>query len=269
MADKRMFCKEIIDSDAFVGMPISTQALYFHLCMRADDDGFVNSPIKIQRMIGSFDTDMDVLKQKRYILSFESGVIVIKHWGMHNTIPKDRYKATVYQEEFSNLALKSNKSYTEKNVIVNENPEPCLQNMATLLQETSFLETQIRLDKNRLDKNKDIVLFEESVKEIISYLNTKSGTNYKSSSTRTKKFIHARLEDGFIVDNFKKVIDIKCSQWLNDEKMSIYLRPETLFGAKFESYLNEKEVKGSKSKFNQIEKSNYDMELLEKELLEN
>lgn len=114
MAERRMFSKTIIDSDAFIDMPLSTQALYFHLSMRADDDGFVNNPKKIQRMIGASDDDLNVLMMKRYILVFDTGVIVIKHWKIHNYIRNDRYKPTVYIEEMSQLEVKKNNSYTER-----------------------------------------------------------------------------------------------------------------------------------------------------------
>ena len=113
MAEKRMFTIKVIDSDAFLDMPLSTQALYFHLNMRADDDGFVNNPRKIQRMIGASDDDLKVLIGKRFILVFDSGVIVIKHWRMHNLIRKDRYSPTTYQEELKQLDVKDNGSYTE------------------------------------------------------------------------------------------------------------------------------------------------------------
>lgn len=114
MAERRMFAKTIIDSDAFLDMPLSTQALYFHLSMRADDDGFVNNPKKIQRMIGCSDDDLKLLIAKRFVLIFDSGVIVIKHWRLHNTLRKDRYKPTIYQEEFKKLILKSDGGYTDR-----------------------------------------------------------------------------------------------------------------------------------------------------------
>lgn len=113
MAARRMFAQTIIDSDAFLDMPTSTQALYFHLCMRADDDGFLNNPKRIQRMVGASDDDLRLLLAKRFILAFESGVIVIKHWKIHNYIQSDRYKPTIYQEEKSKLQIKQNKAYTE------------------------------------------------------------------------------------------------------------------------------------------------------------
>ena len=112
MAEKRMFTKRIIDSDVFLSMPLSTQALYFHLNMNADDEGFVNNPRKIMRMIGSADDDIQILIAKRYILVFESGVIVIKHWKIHNWIRNDRIKETDYQEEKAQLFEKDNGSYS-------------------------------------------------------------------------------------------------------------------------------------------------------------
>ena len=114
MAERRMFAKTIIDSDAFLDMPLSTQALYFHLAMRADDEGFVNNPKKIQRMIGASDDDCRILASKRFILTFQSGIIVIKHWKIHNYIQSDRFKETVYLEEKTMLALDDNKAYTER-----------------------------------------------------------------------------------------------------------------------------------------------------------
>ncbi|MGG7059866.1 DnaD domain protein [Clostridium tertium] len=140
MAEKRMFAKTIIDSDAFLDMSLSTQALYFHLSMRADDDGFVNNPKKIQRMIGAGDDELKMLIAKRFIIPFESGVCVIKHWRIHNYIQKDRYKETVYKDEKSHLILKENKAYKYVDT-------PCIQNV-------SSSETQIRLDKTREDKNR-------------------------------------------------------------------------------------------------------------------
>ena len=137
MAERRMFAKTIIDSDPFLDMPLSTQALYFHLSMRADDDGFINNPKKIQRMIGASDDDLKVLIMKRFILPFDSGVVVIKHWRMHNYIRNDRYKETVYQEEKSQLLLKENGSYTE--VVTIGIPDDN--------QEVAALETQVRLGK--------------------------------------------------------------------------------------------------------------------------
>ena len=135
-----MFAKTIIDSDAFLDMPLSAQALYFHLSMRADDDGFVNNPKKIQRMVGASDDDCKLLILKRFILTFESGVIVIKHWKIHNYIQKDRYKETVYLKEKSELTIDENNSYTER------------------IQNVSNLDTQVSIGKDSIGKDRVVVV---------------------------------------------------------------------------------------------------------------
>lgn len=156
MAEKRMFSKQIIDSDAFLEMPLSAQALYFHLSMRADDDGFVDNPKKIQRMVNASGDDLKLLIAKRYILTFESGVIVIKHWRIHNTLKTDRYKETVYLEEKSMLALKKNKSYTERKDL-NEVYIPCENHLEPQWNHNgTTMETQYSIDKNSIDKVKEV-----------------------------------------------------------------------------------------------------------------
>ena len=135
MAERRMFAKSIIDSDAFLDMPLSSQALYFHLGMRADDDGFVNSPKKIQRITGSSDDDLKLLIAKNFVIPFESGVVVLKHWKIHNYIQKDRYKETNYLEEKAQLFTKENKSYSLY-------PE-CIQNGYKVDTQTSIGKTSI------------------------------------------------------------------------------------------------------------------------------
>ena len=133
MAERRMFAKTIIDSDAFLDMPLSAQSLYFHLAMRADDDGFINNPKKIQRMIGASEDDCKLLIAKKFVLVFETGVIVIRHWKLHNYIQKDRYKPTIYQSEKNALETEPNGTYTQ-----------CIHNV-------SNMDTQDRLGKDRLE----------------------------------------------------------------------------------------------------------------------
>jgi hypothetical protein len=144
MAERRMISKKITDTDAFLDMPLSTQALYFHLIQNADDDGFVGNPNTIARKIGANKNDADLLIAKRYILVFESGIIVIKHWKIHNYIQKDRYIPTTYVDEKSQIALKTNNSYTEKNSLDTK----CIQNGYNL-------DTQYSIDKISIDKNKE------------------------------------------------------------------------------------------------------------------
>lgn len=135
-AQRRMFTLQVVDSDAFLEMPQTSQLLYFHLAMRADDDGFVGNPKKIMLIIGSKEDDFKVLVAKRFIIGFETGVIVIKHWRMHNYIAKDRYNETTYVEEKNKLILKDNGSYTE-----------CIQNVYNV--DTG----KVRIGKDSLDKD--------------------------------------------------------------------------------------------------------------------
>ena len=144
MAERRMIAKTIIDSDAFLDMPLSTQALYFHLNMRADDDGFLNNPKKIQRTIGSSDDDLKLLIAKRFIIPFESGVVVIKHWKIHNYIQKDRYKPTVYQDEKELLETKENGSYRLMDT-------ECVQDGYSLEAQVRLGKDRDRLGEDRLD----------------------------------------------------------------------------------------------------------------------
>ena len=98
MAERRMFSKTIIESDYFIELPFSSQALYLHMCMYADDDGFINNSKMIQRMIGASEDDYKMLINSGFIFGFDSGIAVIKHWKMHNYIQNDRYKPTIHSE---------------------------------------------------------------------------------------------------------------------------------------------------------------------------
>lgn len=111
-----MFAKTIIDSDAFLDMPVTARLLYYDLSMRADDDGFVNSPKKIMRMIGASPDDLSILGLRKFIIPFESGVVVIKHWKIHNYIRKDTYNETKYKEERAELELDENNAYRQRAV---------------------------------------------------------------------------------------------------------------------------------------------------------
>jgi len=113
MSHKRVFSKTIIETDAFQDMSQTGQLLYFYLNMNADDDGFVSNPKRIMRSGGFSEDDFKVLLAKRFILAFESGVVVIKHWLIHNTIRKDRYTETAYLKEKKMLQISENKAYTE------------------------------------------------------------------------------------------------------------------------------------------------------------
>lgn len=134
-----MFSKQITTSDAFMEMPVSSQLLYFHLNMEADDDGFVANPKRIIKITNVSEDDLKVLLAKRFLLAFESGVVVIKHWLLHNAVRKDMYKETQYLEEKNTLEIKDNGVYTE---VRNESVTSPLHRL-----------DKVRLGKDRLDKN--------------------------------------------------------------------------------------------------------------------
>lgn len=139
MANKRMFSREIIITDDFLEMPLSSQALYFHLCMNADDDGFV-SPKFIMRLTGANEDDLRILIAKKFAIPFKNKVIVITHWLRHNTLKNDRYIPTEYQELKKKLSISAGKIY-----------EICQISQSGTNSDGNILEPSI--DKIRLDKN--------------------------------------------------------------------------------------------------------------------
>ncbi len=141
MAERRMFAKSIIDSDAFLDMPLSAQALYFHLSMRADDEGFLGNAKRVRTMIGASEDDFKLLIVKRFLIVFEDGITVIRHWRVHNIIQKDRFKETIYVDERARLGFDKNKTYTE-----------CLETHC--IQSGNETETQVRLGKGSLGKER-------------------------------------------------------------------------------------------------------------------
>lgn len=233
MADRRMFSKTIIDSDTFLDMPLSAQALYFHLSMRADDDGFINNPKKIQRMIGASDDDCRLLIMKQLIIAFDSGVIVIKHWRLHNYIQKDRYKPTLYQNEKSTLELDESKVYTK------------------CIQDVSNMDTQVRLGKVRLGKVKEsedkphsqkkpygefknVFLTDDEYKLLIEQFGTpeqlikrldeykeQSGKQYNSDFMAIKKWVVEAVKEDEAkkppIDETYNINDINRKAMLNDD----------------------------------------------------
>ena len=147
MAEKRMFSKQIIDSDAFLEMPLSTQALYFHLSMRADDDGFLNNAKKVMKIIGANQNDYDLLVAKAFVIQFPDGICVIKHWRINNYLRKDRYTETIYQEEKAHLTVQPNGRYSLRNAA--ESSDDLHLGIPVVDQS----DTQYRIDKNREEKN--------------------------------------------------------------------------------------------------------------------
>jgi len=156
MAEKRMFAKAIIDSDLFLDMPVTAQLLYFHLCMRADDDGFINNPKRIMRDVRCSDDDMKVLVAKDFVIPFESGVIVIKHWRLHNYIRKDRRKPSQCLES-SQIKVDERGVYHLDGQRVNQVTDNMSDNVSTKCQSVCQSTCQPsdipRLDKVSIDKS--------------------------------------------------------------------------------------------------------------------
>ena len=202
MAERRMFTQKIVDSDAFLDMPLSAQALYFHLNMRADDDGFVNNPRRIQRTVCASEDDLKLLILKRFLICFESGVIVIKHWRMHNSLRKDRYNPTQYQDEFARLGIKDNGSYTERKALPDTLPEPEEDPATTWQPDGDQMEPQDRVGKDRIGQDRSGKESEGEVREKINYQQIVdlyhdtcvSFPRLRSLSDNRKKAIRARLK---------------------------------------------------------------------------
>ena len=242
MAERRMFAKTIIDSDAFLDMPLSSQALYFHLSMRADDDGFNNNPKKVQRMIGASDDDMRVLVAKNFIIPFESGVVVIKHWKIHNYIRKDRIQPTVYQEEKDLISIKDNGSYTMSGICQTTDgqvSDECQHRIGKdSIDKYSIGEVSVGKSKttkhrngefghvlltdDEMDKLKEeygIELRDEAIRYLDEYIEMK-GTKYKSHYMALKKWVFDAVKEKKVTRSKKQTeqvsgnvfLDIACDE---------------------------------------------------------
>ena len=186
MAERRMFAKTIIDSDAFLDMPVTARLLYYDLGMRADDDGFVNSPKKTMRITGASSDDMNILIMRKFIIPFDSGVVVIKHWRIHNYIRKDTYVETKYKDEKEQLTLDENNAYTTKKMQL-------LQLRDEYVDEPS---TQVRLGKDSIGKDS----IEKNIGDAIApHTQVETVIQEKNSETAARKkreqFIKPTVEE--------------------------------------------------------------------------
>lgn len=258
---RRMISSKVVDTDNFLDMPATSQNLYFHLLMHADDDGFLGNPKTITRSIGAHQDDLKLLIEKGYLFVFEDGAIAIKDWFIHNYIPKDRYHETVYKEDKKKLEVTETQQYrlvtrkpivqdTESKQVVDDRDTYCIQDDNNVYTEVKSSKDKLSKDNN-IDKlsssepNSDPQLEEKQksqkipYEKIVDYLNSKTNSHYRPTSKATRRLIKARYNEGFTDIDFKTVIDKKCAEWLRDGNMVQYLRPETLFGTKFEAYLNQ------------------------------
>lgn len=248
MAERRMMSKSIIKSDTFLDMPATTQNLYFHMLLDADDDGFINAPKSIMRMIGAKDDDMKVLAAKQFVIPFESGVVVIKDWKIHNYIQNDRYKPSTLPER-DLLNIQKDKTYTLKGDVSRMDTE-CIQTVSIGKDRLGKVRLgEDRIGKDRVGKDSIDTLchvthddVDKSHFEIIEYLNIKTGSKFKATTKPYIQAIRSRLKEGYTVDDFKTVIDKKCREW-KGTKLEKYLTPKTLFApSHFDTYLNSNEM---------------------------
>ena len=147
MAERRMFSKTIIDSDSFLDMPVTARLLYYDLAMRADDDGFVNSPKKIMRMVGASQDDLSILTLRKFIIPFDSGVVVVRHWRIHNYIRQDTYHETPYLDEKRQLSVDENKAY-----ILSVNVPSTDSQRAVYVPSTQVRKDKVSIGKDRENK---------------------------------------------------------------------------------------------------------------------
>lgn len=243
MASKRAFSLSVIDSDAFLDMPLTAQALYFHLVMRADDDGFVDSPKKIQRIVRASEDDLRVLIGKQFLIPFDKGVLVIKHWRIHNVIRKDMYKPTLCVEEKAMLEEDSAGSYRIRT-------EP-VTNPLRISTEPETEPTQERT-VNKININKD-------------KLNKDTGEKRKRFVPPTVEEVRAYCEERKNGIDPQRFVDFYQSKnwWVGKNKMTDWKASVRTWEG-----INKKQQKEiqDKNKFNQFEQNKYDFDKLEKEL---
>ena len=204
MAERRMFAKTIIDSDAFLDMPVTARLLYYDLAMRADDDGFVNSPKKIMRMVGASQDDLSILVLKKFIIPFDNGIVVIKHWRIHNYIRKDTYNSTPYTDEMAMLEVDKNKAYRLKN---NEQ-------LTTSRRAVDEPSTQVRLGKDSIDKvNKSKRFARPSVQDVEQYCKA------ANLNVNAQQFVDYYDSNGWKVGkNAMKDWKASCRNWARREQ---------------------------------------------------
>lgn len=241
MAERRMVSKTVTQTQKFLRLPLEAQALYFHLILNSDDDGIVEA-FPVVRMIGSSEDSLGLLVIKQFIKPLgDDMVYFITDFNEQNKIRPDRHKPSIHRDlavEKLGLEVDGNRLIDTTKTASPKALPSCQTSDGQMTDECPHSIGKDSIVDYSIDKGS----IEQSppYEEIISYLNQKLGTKYSHTSRDTKKHIKARFRDGFTLDDFRHVIDVKVAEWGNDSKMSSYLRPKTLFGTKFESYLNQK-----------------------------
>lgn len=234
MAQRRMFSNRITNSARFIKMPLSSQALYFHLGLHADDDGVVEA-FSIMRQTGAVEDDLRILVAKGFVSVLNDDLVTyITDWNENNKIRADRKVDSIYKDLLLKIMptaeLKQSKPRADTGKVTGRP----MDNQWT---------AQVRLGKDRLGKDSKPLSSKPDpipYAEIISYLNQVTGKSFKNVETH-KKLIRARWNEKATLSDFKRVIDNKSSEWLETD-MAKYLQPSTLFGSKFDQYLNQTNV---------------------------
>lgn len=260
MAERRMFAKTIIDSDAFLDMSVTARLLYYDLSMRADDDGFVNSPKKIMRMIGASEDDLRMLAARKFIIPFDNGVVVIKHWKIHNYIKNDRYKETPYKEQKALLELDENKAYRL-------NQAPCIQDGYSMdterIQDGYSMDTQVRVRLGKDSIGNNNILPDSEPQESKKPKKHKYGT-YKNVLLTDEELEKLKadfpdyqrkietLSEGIELKGYKyKSHYLAIRKWAQRDSETRTAKPDE-----------------SKNKFNNFEQREYDYDALERQLMD-
>jgi uncharacterized phage protein (TIGR02220 family) len=248
MAQKRMFDRNITTNDDFLELSAQAQCIYFYIGIVADDDGLTKNYKSYMKLIGATDKDLQSLIDKSFIYKFDSDVIAIRHWKINNTIRNDRYRPTMFQNEFSKLAIADNNEY----ILLETNGIPDGNQVDTQNSIDKNSKDKISIDENSLEKKskeknnivekrEDIIILSGNdivVKDVIDYLNNKINSSYNWENKKIKELVNNWIEKGYKKLDFQIVIDKKFDEW-KDTKMVVHLNPYTLFGDKFENYYNQ------------------------------
>lgn len=222
MANRRMFSLDVVDTDKFLDMPATSQNLYFHLGMRADDDGFVSNPKKITKLVNCSNDDLNVLIARGFVLVMEDGIVVIRHWRQNNYIQADRYKKTIYQQQIAALTVNDG---------VYELDTECIQAV-------SNLETQVSIGKSK-----------DSISNIYSRHFEEFWSVYprKSEKAKAYKAYNARLKDGFSEDELLAAAEAYSAECQKDRREQKYIKLGATFlsaSTPFTDYLSDHSEKG-------------------------
>jgi len=243
-----MFDKVVTTSDDFLELSAEAQCLYFHMGMLADDDGLSKNYRSYMKLVGATDEDLQSLIDKSFIYKFDSDVIAIKHWKINNTVRNDRYRPTIFQNEFSRLDIADNNEY----IMLDTNGIPDGNQMDTknsidknskdkISKEKNSLEKKREEKNNIVEKREDVTILSGNdivVKDVIDYLNKKINSSYNWENEKIKSLVNNWIEKGYKTLDFQIVVDKKFDEW-KDTKMVVHLNPYTLFGDKFENYYNQ------------------------------